>query len=87
VDVGPSDSPPESPTRLRLTIDGSGAVTGAAVQKGCGREDLDKKAVAAAMKMLFTPVRKGTLPDGSPRTFAVHLNVEARFVVTAPPSR
>ncbi len=80
VDLEPGRKAPGKPTLLRLTIDGTGVVTEAAIQAGCGDEGLDKAAAEAAMKMLFSPVVTGKQADGSPRTQAVYLNVEVRFV-------
>jgi peptidyl-prolyl cis-trans isomerase B (cyclophilin B) len=83
VDLDPGRKAPAKATRLRLTIDGAGQVTDASVQAGCGEEALDRAASEAAKKMLFSPVVTGTNPDGSPKTQAVYLNVEARFVESA----
>ncbi len=83
VDLGAGRKAPGKPARLRLTIDGSGQVTDAATQEGCGDDALDRAAEEAAKKMLFAPVVVGKEPDGSPRTQAVYLNVEARFVEAA----
>lgn len=80
VDLEPGKKAPEQPARLRLTIDGSGAVTRAALQASCGEAALDRAAEEAARRLLFTPTEIGTNPDGSPKTQSVYLNVEARFV-------
>jgi len=80
VDLEPGRKAPGKPTLLRLTIDGTGTVTEAAIQAGCGDEGLDRAAAEAARKMRFAPVATGKEADGSPRTQAVYLNIEARFV-------
>jgi TonB family protein len=80
VDLEKGREAPGKSTKLRLTIDGRGEVTKAAVQESCGDTALDEAAREAALKMLFAPVVTGTSSDGSPATQAVYLNVEARFV-------
>jgi hypothetical protein len=80
VDLPPGREAPKTPTKLRLSVDGGGGVTEAALQVSCGDAELDKAAADAALRMIFTPVEVSTNPDGTPKTRAVYLNIEARFV-------
>jgi TonB family protein len=76
--------PPAKPSRLRLTIDETGQVADAALQSGCGEADLDAAAVEAALALSFTPATRPAPGGRDPRPIAVYLDVEARFVETAP---
>jgi TonB family protein len=76
--------PPAKPSRLRLIIDETGQVADAALQSGCGEVDLDAAAVEAALALSFTPATRPTPGGRDPRPIAVYLDVEARFVETAP---
>jgi peptidyl-prolyl cis-trans isomerase B (cyclophilin B) len=80
VELAAGRNPPQGATTIRLTIDPAGNVTEAALQESCGDPALDRAAVEAARRMAFSPVTRGTTPDGSPNMVAVYMNVEARFL-------
>jgi len=71
---------PAKPSRIRLTIDETGAVTEADLQASCGDEDLDTAAVDAARRMIFTPASRVPAGGREAEPTPVHLNVETRFV-------
>lgn len=75
----PGQTPPAKATRLRLTIDATGAVTEVSIQESCGDATLDERAVAAARELVFSPATRAGAPGKPPDPVPVYLNVETRF--------
>jgi TonB family protein len=85
VDLPQSAKAPEKGSKLRLTIDESGAVTEAALQSSCGDEALDAAAAQAARRMLFAPATRRYPGRKDPEPTPVYLDVEARFMAAPRP--
>jgi peptidyl-prolyl cis-trans isomerase B (cyclophilin B) len=71
---------PARAARFRLTVDGTGTVTDAALQESCGDAALDARAAEAAKALVFTPATRRNPAGKDPDPVPVYLNAEARFV-------
>jgi len=84
VALAPGTKAPPRPARFRLTVDSAGAVTDAALQESCGDAALDARAAEAAKTLLFTPATRRAATGSEPEPVTVYLDVETRFVESAP---